>query len=162
MGEELEFNILFYRLGYAWVLYEADEVEGMRPIVEMHHRIGVGSRWLAPGETVRRLPILRDGDPVVGAVLNDDAIVHHDAVVWAHLEHLARSEAVRILPGTAVTAIVRGDGGVEAVETSPGRIDTPAVLNRAGGWSTGLHALCRVVAPNRPLRRGGLVPGPVA
>ena len=27
MGEELGFNVLFYRLGYAWVLYEADEVE---------------------------------------------------------------------------------------------------------------------------------------
>ena len=124
MGEELGFNVLFYRLGYAWVLYEADEVERMRAIVEMHHRIGVGSRWLSPDETVRELPILRGGDPVAGAVLNDDAIVHHDAVVWAHLESLARTDAVRILPGTSVTAIVRGDGGVEAVETSRGRIDT--------------------------------------
>jgi sarcosine oxidase subunit beta len=161
MGEELGFNILFYRLGYAWVLYEADEVERMRPIVEMHHRIGVGSGWLSPDETVRHLPILRDGDPVAGAVLNNDAIVHHDAVVWAHLEHLARSEAVRILPGTAVTAIVRGDGGVEAVETSRGRIDTPAVFNGAGGWSTELNALAGVVAPNRPLRREVLVTAPI-
>ena len=161
MGEELGFNVLFYRLGYAWVLYEADEVERMRPIVEMQHRIGVGSRWLSPDDTVRHLPILRDGDPVAGAVLNDDAIVHHDAVVWAHLEHLARSGAVRILPGTAVTAIVRGDGGVEAVETSRGRIDTPAVLNGAGGWSTELNVLAGVVAPNRPLRREVLVTAPV-
>src|SRR5258705_1033383 len=66
MGEELGFNILFYRLGYAWVLYEAAEVERMRPIVEMHHRIGVGSRWLSPDETVRHLAILRDGDAVAG------------------------------------------------------------------------------------------------
>ena len=93
MGEELGFNVLFYRLGYAWVLYEADEVERMRSIVEMHHRIGVGSRFLSPDETLRHLPILRGGEPVAGAVLNDDAIVHHDAVVWAHLEHLARTTA---------------------------------------------------------------------
>ena len=91
MGEELGFNVLFYRLGYAWVLYEADEVERMRAIVEMHHRIGVASRLLSPDDTLRRLPILRGGEPVAGAVLNDDAIVHHDAVVWAHLEHLART-----------------------------------------------------------------------
>lgn len=161
MGEELGFNVLFYRLGYAWVLYEADEVDRMRGIVEMHHRIGVGSRWLSPDETVRHLPILRGGDPVAGAVLNDDAIVHHDAVVWAHLEHLARTGSVRIVPGTAVTAIARGDGGVEAVETSRGRIATPAVLNGAGGWSTELNALARVVAPNRPLRREVLVTAPV-
>src|SRR6476659_5268786 len=76
MGEELGFNVLFYRLGYAWVLYEPDEVERMRGIVEMHHRIGVGSRLLSPDETVRHLPILRGGDPVAGAVLNNDAIVH--------------------------------------------------------------------------------------
>ena len=89
MGEELGFNVLFYRLGYAWVLYEPDEVERMRAIVDMHHRIGVASRFLSPDETLRHLPVLRGGDPVAGAVLNDDAIVHHDAVVWAHLEHLA-------------------------------------------------------------------------
>ena len=161
MGEELGFNVLFYRLGYAWVLYEADEVERMRQIVEMHHRIGVASRLLSPDDTLRQLPILTGGEPVAGAVLNDDAIVHHDAVVWAHLEHLARSDAVRILPGTTVTAIVRGDSGIEAVETSRGRIDTPAVLNATDGWSTELNALAGVSAPNRPVRREVLVTAPL-
>lgn len=160
MGEELGFNVLFYRLGYAWVLYEADEVDRMRPIVEMHHRIGVGSRLLSPDDTLRRLPILRGGDPVAGAVLNDDAIVHHDAVVWAHLEHLADT-TVRILPGTTVRGIARGDAGVEAVETDRGRIATRAVLNGAGGWSTDLNAMAGVTAPNRPLRREVLVTAPL-
>ena len=49
MGEELGFNVLFYRLGYAWVLYEAEEVERMRPIVEMHHRIGVAQPFSVAG-----------------------------------------------------------------------------------------------------------------
>ncbi len=119
------------------------------------------SRLLSPDDTLRRLPILRGGEPVAGAVLNDDAIVHHDAVVWAHLEHLARSDAVRILPGTTVTAIVRGDSGIEAVETSRGRIDTPAVLNATDGWSTELNALAGVSAPNRPVRREVLVTAPL-
>jgi sarcosine oxidase subunit beta len=160
MGEELGFNILFYRLGYAWVLYDADEVERMRSIVEMHHRIGVASRLLSPDDTLRRLPILRGGEPVAGAVLNDDAIVHHDAVVWAHLEHLAGT-GVRILPGTEVRAIVRGERGVEAVETDRGRIETRAVLNAAGGWSSELNAMAGVSAPNRPLRREVLVTAPL-
>jgi sarcosine oxidase subunit beta len=160
MGEELGFNVLFYRLGYAWVLYDADEVERMRSIVEMHHRIGVASRLLSPDDTLRRLPILRGGEPVAGAVLNDDAIVHHDAVVWAHLEHLAGT-GVRILPGTEVRAIVRGERGVEAVETDRGRIETRAVLNAAGGWSSELNAMAGVSAPNRPLRREVLVTAPL-
>jgi sarcosine oxidase subunit beta len=161
MGEELGFNVLFYRLGYAWVLYEADEVERMRAIVGMHHRIGVGSRFLSPDETLRHLPVLRGGDPVAGAVLNDDAIVHHDAVVWAHLEHLASVPGVRIVPDTTVTAVVRGDAGVGGLETTRGRIATRAVLNGAGGWSSALNALAGVSAPNRPLRREVLVTAPL-
>lgn len=160
MSEELGFNVLFYRLGYAWVLYEADEVERMRTIVEMHHRIGVASRLLSPDDTLRRLPILRGGEPVAGAVLNDDAIVHHDAVVWAHLEHLAR-RSVRVVPGTTVRAISRDDDGVAAVETDRGRIATRAVLNAAGGWSADLNALAGVSAPNRPIRREVLVTAPL-
>jgi sarcosine oxidase, subunit beta len=160
MGDELDFNVLFYRLGYAWVLYEPDEVARMREIVEMHHRIGVGSALLTPDETLRQLPILRGGEPVAGAVLNDDAIVHHDAVVWAHLEHLARTP-VRIVTGTTVRAIVRGQHGVEAIETDRGRIETRAVLNAAGGWAGDLNQLAGVTAPNRPYRREVLVTAPL-
>ena len=160
MGQDLGFNVLFFRLGYAWVLYDSDEVERMRAIVEMHHRIGVRSALLSPDETLRRLPILRGGEPVAGAVLNDDAIVHHDAVVWAHLEHLAGT-SVRILPGTAVRAIVRSERGVNAVETDRGRIETAVVLNAAGGWSNELNAMAGVTAPNRPHRREVLVTAPL-
>ena len=160
MGDDLGFNVLFYRLGYAWVLYDADEVERMREIVAMHHRIGVHSALLSPDDTLRRLPVLRGGDPVAGSVLNDDAIVHHDAVVWAHLEHLA-GRAVRLLPGTTVEGITVGDGGVEAVETDRGRIETRIVVNAAGGWSSELDALARVVAPNRPHRREVRVTAPL-
>ncbi|MFL5722451.1 MAG: NAD(P)/FAD-dependent oxidoreductase [Chloroflexota bacterium] len=161
MGEELGFNVLFYRLGYAWVLYEADEVERMRAIVEMHHRIGVASRLLSPEETLRRLPVLRGGDEVAGAVLNDDAIVHHDAVVWAHLEHLARVPGVRIVTDTSIKGVLRGDAAVEGLETSRGPIATRAVLNGAGGWSSDLNAMAGVSAPNRPLRREVLVTAPL-
>ena len=160
MGEELGFNVLFYRLGYAWVLYEADEVERMRPIVDMHHRIGVASQLLSPDDTLRRLPILRGGEPVAGSVLHDDAIVHHDAVVWAHLEHLARTP-VRIHARTTVQAIERDGGRVTAVVTDRGRIATRAVLNATDGWSTELNAMAGVSAPNRPIRREVLVTAPV-
>jgi sarcosine oxidase, subunit beta len=160
MGEELAFNVLFYRMGYAWVLYDTDEVERMRDIVAMHHRIGVGSALLSPDDTLRRLPVLRGGDPVAGAVLNDDAIVHHDAVVWAHLEHLT-GRAVQLLTETAVLGIDVGDAGVEAVETDRGRIATRVVVNAAGGWSGELNTLAGVVAPNRPHRREVLVTAPL-
>ena len=160
MGGELGSNVLFYRLGYAWILYEADEVERMRGVVAMHARLGIGSALLSPDDTLRHLPIFRGGEPVAGSVLSDDAIVHHDAVVWAHLDHLART-GVRVVPHTTVTGIERSGQRVEAVVTDRGRIATGAVLNAAGGWSGRLNDLAGVRMPNRPVRREVLVTAPL-
>lgn len=161
MGDELGFNVLFYRMGYAWILYEPDEVERMRAIVEMHHRIGVASEWLDERAALEAVPVLRGGDPVAAAVVHDDAIVHHDAVVWAHLEHLAGTDAT-LLTDTTVTGIHTDDGGVRAVETTRGTISTRVVINATDGWSTDLNRLAGVDAPNRPYRREVLVTAPIA
>jgi sarcosine oxidase subunit beta len=160
MGDELGFNVLFYRMGYAWILYEPDEVARMRDIVEMHHRIGVRSQWLDERAALEMVPVLRGGEPVAGGVVHDDAIVHHDAVVWAHLEHLARS-GVTLLTHTTATGIVRGDGGIRGVETTRGTIATRHVVNATDGWSTATNALAGVDAPNRPYRREVLVTAPI-
>jgi sarcosine oxidase subunit beta len=160
MAEELGFNVLFYRLGYAWVLYQEAELERMRSVVEMHHSIGVDSRLLSPDDTLHRLPVLGGGEPVVGAVLHDDAIVHHDAVVWAHLEHLAGT-AVTLLGGTTVTGVSRGDAGIAGVETTRGRIATRVVVNATDAWSGEVNGLAGVRTPNQPFRREVLVTAPL-
>ncbi len=160
MADELGFNVLFYRLGYAWVLYAADEVARMRDAVRIHARLGVSSRLLGPDDTLRRLPVLRGGEPVAGSVVSDDAIVHHDAVVWAHLEHLARLGIAVVAPAS-VEAIEMTAGRVSAVATDRGRIATEHVFNTAGAWSGELNALARVAAPNRPVRREVLVTAPI-
>jgi len=159
MGGELGSNVLFYRLGYAWVLYEADEVERMRDIVAMHNRLGIGSALLSADETLHHLPVLTGGDPVTGCVLSDDAIVHHDAVVWAHLDHLGSSVSVH--PHMNVTAIERDDSRVRAVVTDHGRIETPVALNATDGWSTEINTMADVRMPNRPRRREVLVTAPL-
>jgi len=161
MGAELRSNVLFYRLGYAWILYEADEVARMRDIVAMHARVGIRSALLSPDDTLRHLPVFDRGEPVAGSVLSDDAIVHHDAVVWAHLDYVRRL-GVEVHPQTTVTGIERDDGCVRAVLTDRGRIETPVVLNAAGGWSGELNAMAGVRMPNRPHRREVLVTAPLS
>lgn len=160
MGAELGSNVLFYRLGYAWILYERDEVERMRDIVAMHARLGIRSALLSPDDTIRHLPVFEGGEPVAGSVLSDDAIVHHDAVVWAHLDHLGRL-GVDIQPHTTVNGIERNGGRVRAVVTDKGRIETPMILNAAGGWSGELNRMAGVRMPNRPHRREVLVTAPL-
>ncbi len=160
MGGELRSNVLFYRLGYAWILYEPQELERMRDVVAIHARLGIRSALLSPDETLRHLPVFEGGEPVAGSVLSDDAIVHHDAVVWAHLDHLAGRD-VEIHPHTTVTGIERDAGHIRAVVTDQGRIETSLVLNAAGGWSGQLNAMAGVQMPNRPLRREVLVTAPL-
>ena len=159
MGGELGSNVLFYRLGYAWILYEQDEVERMRDVVAMHERLGIRSALLSPDETLHHLPVFTGGDPVAGSVLSDDAIVHHDAVVWAHLDHLGSSVSVH--PHTNVTSIERDGSRVRAVVTDRGRIEAPIVLNATDGWSTQVNAMADVRMPNRPRRREVLVTAPL-
>lgn len=161
MGTELDFNVLFYRLGYAWILYDADELERMREIVAMHHRIGVRSRLLDPEQVLEMLPVFRGGEPVRGGVVHADAIVHHDAVVWAYLAALART-GTSILERTTVTGFEVGDDGVRSVVTSAGPIATRRVVNATDAWSSALNAMAGVEAPNRPYRREVLVTAPVA
>ena len=160
MGGELRSNVLFYRLGYAWILYDPGEVARMRDVVAMHARLGIRSALLSPQDTLHHLPVFEGGEPVAGSVLSDDAIVHHDAVVWAHLDHLAR-RGVTIHPRTRVTGIEQSDGRVTSVVTDQGRIETPVVLNAAGGWSGELNAMAGVRMPNRPHRREVLVTAPL-
>ena len=163
MGGELGSNVLFYRLGYAWILYEADEIERMRDIVAMHARLGIRSALLSPDETLHHLPVFTGGDPVAGCVLSDDAIVHHDAVVWAHLDHLERAAPGRVSvhPHTTVTSVEVDGERVRAVDTTGGRIETPIVLNATDGWSTEINAMVGVQMPNRPRRREVLVTAPL-
>ena len=160
MGGELRSNVLFYRLGYAWVLYDRDEVGRMRDIVAMHRRLGITSALLSPDETLRHLPVFEGGEPVAGSVLSDDAIVHHDAVVWAHLDHL-RDNDVEVHTHTTVTGIERVENRVVGVVTDRGRIEAPIVVNATDGWSSELNALAGVRMPNRPLRREVLVTAPL-
>jgi sarcosine oxidase subunit beta len=160
MGTALGFNVLFYRMGYAWLLYDDDEVARMRAIVDMHHRIGIRSTFLEHDGVLEMLPVLRGGEPPVAGVVHDDGIVHHDAVVWAHLEALARTAAT-LLPQTTVTGVLRDTGGVAGVETDRGPIATRLVVNATDAWSGGLSALAGVVAPNLPYRREVLVTAPV-
>jgi sarcosine oxidase, subunit beta len=163
MGGELGSNVLFYRLGYAWILYEAVEVDRMRDIVAMHARLGIRSALLSQDETLRHLPVFTGGEPVAGCVLSDDAIVHHDAVVWAHLDHLERDGLGRVSvhPRTTVTGVHVDGGRVRAVVTSRGRIEAPLVLNATDGWSTEINAMVGVRMPNRPRRREVLVTAPL-
>ncbi|MBI2469571.1 MAG: FAD-dependent oxidoreductase [Candidatus Rokubacteria bacterium] len=161
IGDELGFNVLFWRPGYLWLLYDSDEIDRMRPVVAMHHRLGVRSELLDPAGVYRLVPHLRSGEPVAGGVGHArDAIVHHDAVVWAYGE-TARRLGVEVRQNAEVSGIEVRRGRVEGVRLGSDRIAATRVVNAAGAWAGQVSALAGLPVPNMPVRREVLVTAPV-
>ena len=161
LGEELGFNILFQRGGYAWLLYDNDEVSHMRKICEMHNRLGVKSELLGSGDTLRRLPVLNSGEPLKGALFHaKDGIVHHDAVVMAYHQK-ARLQGASICQGCEVKKINLKEGRIIGLETNQGIFGTRLIVNAAGPSSLTVARLAGIEIPSAPLRREVMVTMPV-
>lgn len=156
LRDELGMNTLFWRAGYAWVLYGDGEVERMSSLHPMLRELGIPARLCEPAETLRRLPILRGGEPPAGAMLGRDAIVHHDAVVYAYRK-ACRAADVRILEGREVVGLLLETGAVAGVVLRDGELRAPVVVNAAGGWAREISRMAGIAVPNTPIRREVLV-----
>jgi sarcosine oxidase subunit beta len=159
LPDELEANTLFWRAGYAWVLYEDAEVERMREALTMLRRLGIPARLFGPDGAVRRLPILRGGERPAGAMIGRDAIVHHDAVMYAYRSALRRTR-VRLREGCEVSGLLREGDAVTGVVSSDGELRARTVVNAAGGWAGELSSMAGVRIPSVPVRREVLVTEP--
>lgn len=162
LSDELRSNTLFWRAGYAWVLYEPAEVERVASLLPMFRALGLRGPRLVEGTAVtRRLPILRDGERAAAAMIGRDAIGHHDAVLYAYVR-AARAVGVEIRQGVEVVGI-RGNGDrVVGLDTSEGAVVADTVVNATDGWSRELSAAAGVAVPNVPVRREVFVTEPAA
>jgi sarcosine oxidase subunit beta len=148
-------NPLLYPTKYIWVLYGRDERELLEPLQPMWDDHGARARVVDPSDVRRALPILDGGEPTVGAVIGDAAIVHHDAAVYAYLL-AAREAGVEFTIGAAA---VGAEGG--EVQLDDGRVvHGDVVVNAAGGNAGAFARACGIDAPNVPLRREVLVTEP--
>src|SRR5262249_13018193 len=156
LSDELGANTLFWRAGYGWVLYEESEMERMAQVRDMLRRLGLAPELVGAAETLRRLPVLEGGERPAGALMHRDAIVHHDAVLYAYRTE-ARRRSVRLLEGREALELLTSGGRIAGIRTGSGDIVAPVVVNAAGGWSGDFSARAGVRIPNTPLRREALV-----
>lgn len=159
LPDELGANTLFWRSGYAWVLYEPEEVERMRETLTLLRELGIPARLHGTSGALRRLPILSGGDRPEGALIGRDAIVHHDAVLYAYRAAL-RSTGVRLWERRPVTGLLREGRSVAGVALADGELRARVVVNAAGGWARELSAMAGLTVPNAPIRREVLVTEP--
>lgn len=161
IGEDLGFNVLFRRGGYAFLLYDDDEFDFMRKVSAMHNQVGVKSEILNPSDVLRLLPVLKSGEPVKGALFHSrDGVVHHDAVVWAYYQK-ALALGCRVHQGREVTRIFTEGHRIKGVETSQDSIDTPLIINAAGPSCTDVARLAGINIPTVLLRREAIATMPI-
>jgi glycine/D-amino acid oxidase-like deaminating enzyme len=160
LPDQLGMNTLFWEAGYAWVLYEPEEVDRMSTLLPMLRDCGITPALLNSEATLQKLPILRGGELPAGAMFGRDAIVHHDAVVYAYRKSLLKS-GVPITEGREAVGLVGRAGRITGVRLDDGEeIQAEAVVNAAGGWSREISALLGLTVPNTPVRREVLVTEP--
>lgn len=159
LRDELGLHTLFWRSGYGWLLYDDDEVEQMMDALPILHDLGIPARLCTPTQALRRLPVLRGGERPAGAVMGRDAIVHHDAVVYAYRK-ACLAAGVRVLEGRGVTGVLTRAGTVAGLSLADGEIQALTVVNAAGGWAREVSAMAGLRVPNAPIRREVLVTEP--
>lgn len=162
LADQLGSNTLFWRAGYAWVLYEEEELERMASLRSMFREHGLRTPKLVrgPKRVAQAMPVLRGGEPAAGAIIGHDAVGHHDAVLYAYRRACSRL-GVEVREYTEVTSLLREGDQVTGVRTSGGdEIRAQTVVNATEGWSLGLSAMAGVKVPNTPVRREVFVTEP--
>lgn len=152
LSDELGANTLFWRPGYALVFYEDDEMMHIDAIASMLSGLGLVSEVHRGASVVKRLPILSGGEMPIGCLIRPDAAVHHDALLYAYRDALAKG-GVEIRERQPVIRVIQQAGRIAGVETSSGAVAAPIVVNATGGWSRHTSALAGIKVPNVPLRR---------
>lgn len=157
LSRELGRNTLFWRAGYMWALYGAEEVDRFSQLMPMLKDQGCNARLLNAEQTLAAMPIFTGGERPVGGMFGPrDVIVHHDAVIYAY-RHACTARGVQLIENCAATAIETSAGRVSGVQTPGGRFDAPVVVNATGAWSSEVSALAGLRVPNAPYRREAFV-----
>ena len=142
LTKELDYNLMFFNCGNLNLCHSEAAITAARLQIASAQFYGIESRLLDAKECKALVPALNISEdityPILGAMYHPPGgIVRHDAVVWGLAKGAAKL-GVRIHQGTAVTGINVKDGKIVAVDTEQGKINTPRVLNAAGGYSAAL------------------------
>ena len=119
--------------------------------VERQQRLGVNTREITPAEAKAILPGLEIGDVGAAAWEPDSGFADPAATAFAFAEG-ARVRGARIETGVEALRVLTDGSRVTGVDTTAGRIDTPAVVLAPGAWSTPLLAPLGLDYPLSPHR----------
>ena len=166
-AEEFGTDIGYRKIGYLFLISDAEDLAGYRERMALQRRLGVDVREITPAEAKAIVPALRVDD-LIAAVWGPTDGMAGPAEVTNAFARRARELGVRIVEGVDVTAIDVERGRVRGVRTSQGAITAPIVINAAGPVAARVGRLAGVDVAVHPRRRHIFftepfpeIPGPV-
>lgn len=146
--------------GYLFVTAQEPVAEMMRQGVVLQQRLGVPSRWLAPGDVHAMFPAVRIDDLVGGTFCPLDGSASPYGALQGYLRR-CRELGVEVRVDEEVTGIETRGGKVEGVRTVRGAWAGSTVVNAAGPRARDVAAMVGVDLPVAPYRRQVFVMTPV-
>ncbi|MFQ5612429.1 MAG: NAD(P)/FAD-dependent oxidoreductase [Anaerolineae bacterium] len=138
--------------GYLFLLTRPEDVDRFRRHVALQHRLGVQTRWLAPDDVARRIPLIRTDDVLAATYNAGDGLADPAGVVQGYVDAAGRL-GVKTLTGVEVTGVTTRNSRVCGVQTGQGLIQTPVIVNAAGPWAGLIGEMAGIDIPIVPLRR---------
>jgi sarcosine oxidase subunit beta len=151
LDEELGYETEFEQGGYLILAYTDQEVEQYKKNVAMQQKLGLDVRFVDPKEAREIAPHLNTEGVLCATYCPNDGSANPFYVTQAYAE-AAKRLGVQIELYTPVTNIEKRGGRIASVVTSRGKIETPLIVNAAGGDSVSLAKMVGVELPIVPTR----------
>ena len=146
-SEELGGDCEFRRIGYLALLAE-DGIEAGKQVVQMERDAGIRINELTPDDLARDYPFV-NLDSIAYAILEPDSGFVNPRLTTRNLVERAAEWGLEAHEGATVESIRVSGDKVIGVESSIGSIDSPVIINAAGGWG---HQLGMTVGINHSFR----------
>jgi sarcosine oxidase, subunit beta len=156
LAQETGHNTWFRQGGYLFLARTERQLDGLKKAAAFQNAHGVRTRILAPHEAREVAPPL-DIDGILGAAYNpDDGTLFPWPVVHGVADAVRRA-GVEIVTGADVQGFDVGQGRVQALRTSAGRIEAEHVVLAAGAHSPAIAKHLGIDIPTKPQRHEILV-----
>ncbi len=166
LSQALNYNVMFSQRGVLMLAHTVHDVQVAQRHIHANRAAGVDNEWLSAEQAKAFCPALNISPgmryPVLGAALQRrGGTARHDAVAWG-FARAADAMGVDIIENCEVTGITRGrTGGVEAVETTRGRIAAKKIGVVAAGNTSVVMSMAGVRLPLESYPLQALVSEPI-
>lgn len=157
--ERFDTSINFRQQGYLFLLTREADVPVFQRNLALQQSLGVPARWVTPDEIRELNPAVVVDDVLGGTFCGKDGWADTSTSTMG-FARAARRNGVRIVEGSAVTAMDAADGRITGVRVGDDRISTPLVICCAGPQTRAVGRMAGVELPILPYRRMSFITEP--